>query len=153
MGSPARVNPYLGGRGAWPRRGTLPRTTSGRVYFKWSRDMPRHDYVRQKIIVCAEIYGRLLAELPSWSPVSSAASSRVRRALANNTATDNEVTFLSNTATDNEVTFLSNRVTDNEVTFLSNDAHIWLLYISTDFWKQPLPPNKLSEYKFLACPL
>ena len=43
--------------------------------------MPRHDYVRQKIIVCAEIYGRLLAELPSRSTVSSAASSRVRRPL------------------------------------------------------------------------
>ena len=40
--------------------------------------MPRHDYVRQKIIVCAEIDGRLLAELPSRSPVSSAAASRVK---------------------------------------------------------------------------
>ena len=62
--------------------GALCPTLLQLAYFKWSRDMPRHDYVRQKIIVCAEIYGGLLAELPSRSPVSSAASSRVRRALS-----------------------------------------------------------------------
>ena len=80
MESSARVNPYLGG-GALCPGGALCLTLLQLAYFKWSRDMPRHDYVRQKIIVCAEIYGRLLAELPSRSPVSSATASRVRRPL------------------------------------------------------------------------